>query len=72
MKIEIDRVGQILEGDEKGWYVYVFDDAKETGGYLILTFNSLSKTDESYEYFDGWVESIEDLNDYFDESSWKI
>ena len=70
--IQFDKIGLILEGEEKGCYVCVEEDHENTGGYLILTFNTLNPKDKTRIGFDSWVENIEALQSYFQESSWKI
>lgn len=72
MDIQINKIGLILEGNDKGWYVRIEDDTQNTGGYLIHTFNSLDLEDIDRQGFDSWVESIIDLEAYFQESSWKV
>ena len=69
-EIEIGKTGLILEGVKKGWYVYIQDDCNDTGGFLILKFSSLDPDNKIG--FDDWVETFEDLQAYFQESSWKI
>lgn len=66
--VKIGKYGRILKGDHKNWYVYIKDDAENTGGYLILLSSSLDPNDSMG--FDDWVENYSDLNKYF--SSWKI
>ena len=70
--IQFYKIGLILEGEEKGWYVCVEKDRENTGGYLILTFNTLNIKDKNRIGFDSWVENFEALQSYFQESSWKI
>lgn len=63
-------VGRIIRGDtEVGRLVEVVDDSENTGGYLIVT-----RSDEKSrpETFDSWVESIVDVETYFDEVHWVI
>jgi len=40
-----------------------------SGGFLILTYD---KVDRSGNAFDSWVESIEDVDLYFDECGWDV
>jgi len=72
MTIEIGKTGLIIEGDDKGWYVFIEDDTQDSGGYLILTFNTLDLKDKSRQSFDSWVENFQDLETYFKEASWKV
>lgn len=72
MDIKINKVGLIKEGLDKGWYVRIVEDFQNTGGYLIYTFNSLDSNDPKFLIYDSWVENLEDLKIYFDESSWCV
>ncbi len=69
-KLKIETYGQILEGNPKNWYVYIHDDAENTGGYLILISASLEPTDPRG--FDDWVENFQGLQDYFHTKQWQI
>ncbi|CCB91777.1 putative uncharacterized protein [Waddlia chondrophila 2032/99] len=72
MNIKINRIGLIKEGLDKGWYVRILDDFENSGGYLIVIFNSLDSRNKKFQTFDSWVENFEDLCEYFKESSWDI
>lgn len=67
-QIKIDKVGQILSGDDSGYFVKILDDSENTGGYLVLV--SESKLFDTGH--DDWVQDIKSLRGYFDESSWTI
>lgn len=56
---EIGKNGKITDGQFKGWSIFIVDDRKDTGGFLIL----LSKEDEK---FDEWVESEKQLKRWFE------
>lgn len=68
MQIPIGRTGKILAGDDAGWYVQVVDDTADTGGFLILT----SMKPDMSGAFDNWVEDLDSLDRYFEESKWQI
>ncbi len=68
--LRIESYGQILEGELKDWYIFIQDDAENTGGYLILFSASLDSTD--FKGFDVWVENFQDLQECFREKKWKI
>lgn len=67
--IPLSIIGRILEGEERGRFVEVLDDADNTGGFLIFTY---ADEHRSPEVFDAWVENMDDVQQYFDESKWKI
>ncbi len=69
--IKLHTVGQIIEGESAGWYLYIKEDAENTGGYLLLlspepAFSIL------HEGYNNWVESFDDLAKFFNEAGWKI
>jgi len=68
-KIRIGVVGQIVRGAEEGRFVEILDDAENTSGYLIVTY---ADSDRSPVAFDAWVESIADVELYFEESDWQV
>lgn len=68
MNIQINRLGKILQGDEKGYYIKIVDDLENTGGFLILTSPDL----DMKKGFDNWVNDKESLKGYFMESNWII
>ena len=67
--LRVEVVGRILAGDEIGRFVEVVDDSTNTGGWLIFTYG---RADRSGEVFDAWVESIIEVDRYFDEDAWEI
>jgi len=46
----------------KEWYIYIQDDEKDSGGYLIFYENPKNKK----EAYDDWVENKEKLEEYFE------
>ena len=72
MEIKINTVGLITSGLDKGWYVRILDDTENSEGYLIVVFNSPDVKSKQFQAFDSWVENLEDLYEYFKESSWKV
>ena len=67
--IPFGTLGQIKSGEGVGRYVEVLDDAENTGGFLICTY---ADADRSPEAFDDWMESIADVEAFFDESGWIV
>jgi hypothetical protein len=70
--IPIGVVG-LIRSDEKrglyiGWYIKVFDDTEESGGYYILQSRSKDFRGEGY---DDWV-LPEHLEGYFAGSGWEL
>ena len=68
--IEINKIGKILKGDNLNYYVLIQKDFGSTGGYLI--FISEESNFKSGNGFDYWVETLEDLFCFFEESNWEV
>ncbi|PJZ76219.1 hypothetical protein [Leptospira neocaledonica] len=68
MEIKIGIKGKILSGEKEGDYVWIYNDEKNTGGYLIFT----ADNPEMNNAFDGWVEKFEYLPKYFAEAQWTV
>lgn len=71
MEIKFNILGIILNGanpEEK--FIKIIDDQENTGGFLIL----LSSNDEFLpsNSYDDWVENLEILKEYLQESNWII
>jgi hypothetical protein len=66
--VPVGVIGKIVSpGDKHGWFVKVEDDSKDTGGFLILEWR-----DNPREGFDSWAESRDALDQFFQETGWKI
>lgn len=71
MKIKLNTIGKILNGEYQNWYILIEDDTGNTGGYLILIFNQL-EINESRIGYDDWVEDYKALEEYLEETGWRI
>ncbi|MFT6935941.1 MAG: hypothetical protein ACJA1N_000235 [Saprospiraceae bacterium] len=69
--VKLSTRGKIVKGDQQGWYVLVEVDEK-TGGFYIYQFKNKNGKNNLGEAFDDWVETFNDVEGYFKESSWKI
>ncbi|MDE3046665.1 MAG: hypothetical protein KGJ02_08525 [Verrucomicrobiota bacterium] len=69
--LKIGVTGKILKGDHAGWFVFIEDDFKNSGGYLILIFNHHDKH-QSTEGFDYWAEDKNSLDEIYKEADWEI
>lgn len=71
MEIKFNTLGVILNGVNPGEkFIKIIDDQENTGGFLIL----LSSNDKfsSFDSYDDWVENLEILKEYLQESHWII
>jgi len=68
--IHIDRVGEIVQGDDVGCEIQVTKATDGTGAYYILISDNFS--DPNANKFDSWVETLDDVEIYFKESNWAI
>ena len=72
--IPVNRIGVIKESkdpNEKGWYVKVVDDSKNTGGFLIFT-SSTPEFAKWGEVFDSWVEKKNAIQTFFEKAGWRV
>jgi hypothetical protein len=67
--MRIGVLGRIASGVEQGRYLVVRDDRTRTGGYLILT---AADPDLTVEASDSWVENLDALERFAEESNWVI
>jgi hypothetical protein len=67
--LRLGTLGKITAGQEAGRVVEVIDDFENSGGFLIFTYADM---DRSPEVFDSWVQTIIDVDLYFDESGWEV
>jgi hypothetical protein len=66
----INKIGVIIEGEMKGWYIRIDNDSKNTGGFLIIYNPSPDMSSNSG--YDDWVENEECLRELFLESLWAV
>ncbi len=67
--LRLGTVGRIASGIDAGRFVEVLDDFESSGGFLILTYDNADRSGDAY---DSWVESIIDVDLYFDEAGWEV
>jgi hypothetical protein len=69
--IPLGAQGRVTNSDSPIMHVLVEHDAKDTGGYFIYKWPP--GTDASGPCtFDDWVETAEDLQEYFEDAAWNI
>lgn len=66
--IKIDIVGKVLNGFDIDKYIKIVDDGENSDGFLVFISEEKSMTN----CFDDWVENMEMLKKYFEESGWMI
>jgi len=67
--IRLATIGRIIAGEDVGRYVEVIDDWADSGGFLILTFDAADRSGNGH---DSWVETIVDVDLYFEECGWDV
>lgn len=67
--LRVGVLGRIVAGEGAGRIVEVADDTETSGGFLILTYDSVDRSGNAY---DSWVESIVDVELYFAETGWEV
>ena len=68
-ELPVGTLGEIVAGVDAGRFVEIVDDSESSGGFLIVTY---ADADRSPEVFDSWVESIVDVELYFEELGWSV
>ena len=68
-ELPVGVLGEIVAGTDTGRFVEIVDDGENTGGFLIVTY---ADADRSPVVFDAWVESIIEVEMYFEESGWSV
>jgi hypothetical protein len=66
--LRLATTGKILEGDSKGMFLRIEDDAHTNGGFLVLTARDADFRDG----FDDWCENRAQLEKYFDDKKWVV
>lgn len=72
MQIPINIVGNILNSGKVAHRVRVTDDADDTGGFFICEWWDDSGGPNEHRDFDSWVETRDDLQQFFTESGWQV
>ncbi len=74
-KIKFNRIGKILSGDYKSWYIFIEDDSSRGGGYTVYLTKKIndSSSDEGY---DEWYSDLDELHinlaAHYPEVNWNI
>ncbi len=63
----INSKAKIVSGKNIGWFIWVQDDRKNTGGYLVLQSPDI---DFKGDGFDNWFLTIEEIENYFFNNNW--
>jgi len=67
LEFSFNKIGRLLSGPQKGWYVKAVDDREgSTGGVYLHTSDQI---DGSGIVYDDWFETIEQLDNYFRQTS---
>jgi hypothetical protein len=71
-EIPLEVQGKVLNAPYPNMTVLVRHDPEQTGGYFIFQWWDGSNGPNEHSAFDDWVESAEDLQQYFTESGWTV
>ncbi|HVT33294.1 MAG TPA: hypothetical protein VHE32_11635 [Rhodanobacteraceae bacterium] len=72
MKIPVNVIGTILNSEKIAHRVKVVNDVGDTGGFYIFEWWDESDGPNEHRAFDSWVESQNDLRQFFAQSGWQI
>lgn len=67
--IVLDKIGKVLEGEDKGWFIKIVKDTERTRGYYVFFCKNKNFKGE---VFDNWLLNYDDLQQYFVEKKWEI
>ena len=70
--IPIGKVGKVIEGEEKGWFIKIEPDNSETKGYYIFLCKNHTFIGGLGEGYDDWVDSYESLVEYFKDEDFLV
>lgn len=70
--IPLGVTGEITNSAHPGHRVRVESDEENTGGFLIYVWWEASEGPNANGAFDGWAETMQETEKYFQESGWKI
>ena len=72
MPVPIDIIGHVTNGEQPDLHIRVIDDTAESGGFFILSWWPGPNEALAQQAFDNWVQSVEELEQFFAESGWVI
>ena len=74
LSIKLNVIGKIVKGDNPGWHLKIKDDTESSGGFYIIQFKNKCGKNQMGEAFDDWVETLKDVESYFDseEEEWEV
>lgn len=68
LTVKLDTIGEIISGDNAGWFIKVINTTKNADSYSIL----LSDNQSFDEVFNDYVATTKLLKRYFEKSQWRI
>ncbi|MEV6970086.1 hypothetical protein AB0M47_33750 [Hamadaea sp. NPDC051192] len=68
-KIELERYGEVIAGENEGFFIFVHYDERDTGGYYILLVNDIENPSDGGDY---WVKDTDELINLFQVSDWQV
>ena len=71
IQLQFNKIG-IIENSESVKYLAIQQDDKFTGGFYIYTWNDDASGPNELNAYDDWVENIDSVNAYLNESGYTI
>jgi hypothetical protein len=67
--IKPEKLGRLLEGKYKHYFIKISDDSKISGGYLLSLYKTLPQNNSD---LDEWFDNYEELEKYFKDNSLEV
>jgi hypothetical protein len=68
-KIELERYGRVIAGENEGFFIRVHYDDKSTRGYYVYLVDNIENPTDGGDY---WAKDLEELDSLFQVSEWQV